>query len=155
MNAETPRVLVLDDDWESMQYLRDHLQETLGWHVELTAEACVLERLSKERFDLLVVDIMIHSSGTNDRGGSVENISFGRANWKRAGIDFLKRLRAGEFSGESNTGTSPDVPVLVLSAVADFHIKDELENDPSIVGYMEKPFRLQELVERMSEALQG
>lgn len=153
MSEESFKILLLDDDYESMSGLRDHLVETLGWDVELTADAGVLERLAVEQFDLLVVDLMIHSIGLDARGTDVNNIGFDPVNWRETGIEFLRRLRRGDWSGESGAGTPPDVPVLVLSAVADLNIKDQLQNDPSIVGYVEKPFRLDRLVELMRKAL--
>ena len=146
------RILLFDDDYESMRGLKEHIEEELGWRVELTAEKSLLERLGRERFDLILVDLMIHPISLDADGQEVENVHFEGTSWLRTGIEFLRRLRKGQFSGEAGLGTPPDVPVVVLSAVADYSVEDALQNNISI--YREKPFRLEELIQVMRESLQ-
>jgi CheY-like chemotaxis protein len=116
MQRQEKRVLLFEEDFESMRDLKEHLQETFGWHVELTADARLLERLSDERFDLIVVDTMIRPKSPDAHGKEVQNVHFEGVHWLRTGFEFLRRLRRGEFSKEPGVGTSPDVPVLILSA---------------------------------------
>jgi DNA-binding response OmpR family regulator len=97
---------------------------------------------------------MIHPTSLDADGQEVQNVHFEGVSWLRTGLEFLQRLRKGEFSKEAGAGTSSDVPVIVLSAVADYSAKDELGKDISIQGYVEKPFRLQELVECIRRVLE-
>jgi CheY-like chemotaxis protein len=154
MQKKRKRILVFDDDFESMYDLKEHIEEELQWNVELTADRSLLERLSQERFDLIVVDLMIRPTSLDADGREVRNVHFDGVNWHRTGLEFLRRLRKGEFSEKPGLGTSPDIPVIILSAVASYSVTDELEKDIRLNGYLEKPFRLEELVEKMCRLLQ-
>ena len=147
-------VLLLEEDFESMRHLKEHLEEMFEWHVELTADAGLLQRLKHERFDLIVVDVMIRPTSLDAHGREVQNIHFDGVHWLRTGLEFLRRLRKGEFSKEPGMGTSPDVPVLIVSAVCDHSEVEELGKEVPFDGYIEKPFRLHELVEHMRRLLQ-
>ncbi len=153
MQTEKKRVLLFEDDFESMSDVKEHLEETLVWHVELTAEKTLLERLSHERFDLVVVDSMIQPKSLDAEGKEVHNVHFDGVNWRSTGLEFLRHLRSGKFSG-AGLGTSPDVPVIVLTAAGDHSELEKLGKEVQFDGYLEKPFRLQELVERMRSLLQ-
>jgi len=146
------RVLLLEEDFESMRDLKEHLEEMFEWHVELTADASLLQRLSRERFDLIVVDVMIRPTSPDAHGNEVQNIHFDGVHWLRTGLEFLQRLRRGEFS-EEGLGTSPDVPVLVLTAVGDRSEVENLRKEVSFDSCVNKPFRLEELVNRMRRLL--
>jgi CheY-like chemotaxis protein len=152
MQTERKRILLFEEDFESMRDVKEHLEETLRWHVELTAEKAILERLSRERFDLIVVDVMIRPKSLDAEGEEVHNVHFDGVNWRGTGIEFLRRLRSGEYSG-AGPGTSPDVPVLVLTAAGDHSELEELAKEVQFYGYIEKPFRLQELVKRIHTLL--
>jgi CheY-like chemotaxis protein len=153
MQTEKKRsVLLFEEDFESMRDVKEHLEETWGWYVELTAEKALLERLSCERFDLIILDAMIRPKSLDAEGKEVYNVHFDGVNWRSTGLEFLRRLRSGEYS-EVGLGTSPDVPVLVLTAAGDHSELEKLAREVQFDGYMEKPFRLQELVERMHTLL--
>jgi CheY-like chemotaxis protein len=152
MPSEPKNILLFDDDYEGMAALKYFLQEILGFQVELTAEQALLERLSQERFDLICVDLMIHPTSLNADSNEVHNIHFDGVNWQKTGLEFLRRLRRGEFSDQPDRGTSPQVPVIVLSAVANYSVEDELSLDR--VEYIEKPFALEEIIERINRLLQ-
>ncbi len=64
--AMQKRILLFDDDYESMKPLAEALEEQ-GYEVVLSAAQEIPRRLGQERFDLLIVDIMIPSS--ESRGG--------------------------------------------------------------------------------------
>jgi CheY-like chemotaxis protein len=153
-NKPKKRILLFEDDFESIFFLKEYLEEEQGWSVELTAEKSLPERLSREQFDLIVVDLMIHPISFDAEGYEVQNVHFEGVSWLRTGLEFLQRLRQGKFSREANRGTSPDVPVIILSAVADYSVEDELGEGIAVEDYLEKPFRLEELVERMRKLLQ-
>jgi len=155
MRRKRKKILLFEEDFESMRYLKEHLEEEMGWDVELTADKSLLERLGHERFDLIVVDLMIRPTSLDADGREVQNVHFDGVNWHKTGLEFLQRLRKGEFSQKSGPGTSSDVPVIVLSAVANYSVINELEEeDIHPNGYLEKPFRLDELIEKIHELLQ-
>lgn len=153
MVSMTKKILLLDDDYESMFPLKAFLETVHGFQVELTAEKSLLERLQAERFDLICVDVMIHPLSLNASNQEVKNIHFEEINWRRTGLVFLKHLRNGEFNPDLNQGTSPQVPVIVLSAVADTSEQDALDAAMQTTHYMEKPFDLEELTERIYQLL--
>ena len=154
MLGKQKRILLFDDDYESLADLKQYLEASLGFHVELTAEKQLLERLQNERFDLICVDLMIHPTSLDANDQEVQNVHFEQVNWRRTGLELLRRLRQGEFSQEPDLGTSPQVPVLVLSAVANYSVEHELKGD-DLVEYVEKPFALEEVIERIRRLLQG
>ena len=143
------KLLLFEDDYESMQDLKEYIEEELGWQVELSAQADIPERLKRERFDIVVVDLMIHPTSFDASGRQVENVHFPGVPWMKTGLEFLRRLRKGEFVETPNAGTPSDVPVLILSAVAGYSVTDELGKVIRVNGYVEKPFRLHDLVMRI------
>jgi len=146
------KVLLFEDDYESMRDLKEHLEESFGWHVELTANARLLERLTRERFDLIVVDVMIRPTSRDARGEEVQNVIFPEVNWLGTGFEFLRRLRRGEYS-KVGMGTPPDVPVIVLTAAGDRSEVEKLRKKVRLEGFVYKPFRLKELVDHMRRLL--
>jgi CheY-like chemotaxis protein len=51
-----------------MNQLKTYLEEEMDWEVELSAEKELLERLGQERFDLIVLDLMIRSRSKDAYG---------------------------------------------------------------------------------------
>jgi CheY-like chemotaxis protein len=154
MMSQQKRVLMFEDDFESMGALKEYTEEEFGWHVELSAEHSLLERLAHERYDLVMVDLMIHSTSFDANGNEVQNVHFEGINWRETGLEFLRRLRRGELCKEAGLGTQPDVPVVILSAIANETVEKEIDRDFCIQAYLEKPFRLEEIVNLMSQLLQ-
>lgn len=153
MAEKQKRVLLFDDDYESMVALKFYLEHKLGLQVELSAERALLERLARDRFDLICVDLMIHPVSLNALDEEVKNVHFEGVNWQKTGLEFLRRLRAGEFSQAGGPGTAPTVPVIVLSAVANYSVEDELGPEVAVEGYIEKPFSLEEMAEKIRTLL--
>jgi CheY-like chemotaxis protein len=141
---ESKRILLFDDDYESMAPLKLFLEEINGYQVELTARADIPQRLATERFDLLCIDLMIHPVSLDADLEEVTNLHFDGVNWQKTGLVLLERLRRGDFS-PGDAGTPATVPVIVLSAVAD-RTTDELAvtADRQTV-YWEKPFDVEEI----------
>jgi len=154
MQRKHKKILLFEEDFESMRDLKEHLEEEMGWDVELTADKSLLERLRHERFDLIAVDLTIRPTSLDADGKEVQNVHFDGVNSQKTGLEFLRRLRKGEFSEKPGLGTSPDVPAIILSAVAIYSVTDELGEDVHFNGYLEKPFWLEELVEKIRELLQ-
>jgi CheY-like chemotaxis protein len=153
VQTENKSVLLFEDDFESMIDVKEDLEEMPGWHVVLTAEETLLERLKQEQFDLIVLDVMIRPKSLDAEGDEVHNVRFDDVNWRSTGMEFMKRLRSGEFS-QPGQGTLPDVPVLILTAAGDHSELEELQKEFQFEGYAEKPFRFEELVERIVKLLQ-
>jgi len=153
MSELSKKILLLDDDYESMLDLKTYLQEELGWDVELSANKALLQRLSIEPIDLIILDLMIRPFSIDGNNKEVENIHYDNVNWMRTGLEFLKRFRDGQYSWEG-LGTPSTIPVLVLSAVAnnaaDRDSGELLNNE----YYVEKPFRLADLVKKMRTLLE-
>jgi CheY-like chemotaxis protein len=149
MPTKPRRLLLFEDDYESMQDVKEYIEEEIRWEVVLSAQTDILERLRHEHFDVVVVDLMIHPTSFDAEGRQVENVHFVGVPWVKTGLEFLRRLRKGEFAGEAGAGTSPEVPVLILSAVAGYSVTDELGKAIRVSAYVEKPFRLADLVMRI------
>uniref|UniRef100_A0A7C1JG69 Response regulator transcription factor n=1 Tax=Caldilinea aerophila TaxID=133453 RepID=A0A7C1JG69_9CHLR len=143
------RILLFDDDYESMQPLVEVLHEQ-GYEVVISAAQEIPRRLSQERFDLLIVDTMIHpySPGKDDKS-VVHNVHYPGVNWQATGEEFLRRLRCGEYEDSNGSGTRRTVPVVVLSATADS------DKDYEAQAVFEKPFDLEEMIEKIRVLTRG
>ena len=154
MPNEPKRLLFFEDDYDNLRHLREYLETDLGWQVEVTAEAGILERLATEAFDLILIDIMVRPESLDAQGNKVHNVHFPDISWLRTGLEFLERLRRGEFVAVPGQGTAPDVPVIVLSAVAHYSVEDFLPPSTETSDYVEKPFRVSDLVARIERLMQ-
>lgn len=138
------RILLFDDDYESMAPLKLFLEEINGYQVELTARADIPQRLATERFDLLCIDLMIHPVSLDANLKEVTNLHFTGVNWQKTGLMLLEQIRRGDFS-ISDTSTPATVPVIVLSAVADRTIDELTSTADRRTIYREKPFDIEEI----------
>jgi len=154
MPKEPKKLLFFEDDYETLRHLREYLEQDLGWQVEVTAEASILERLASEAFDLILIDIMVRPESLDVEGHKVQNVHFDEVSWLRTGLAFLEHLRSGDFVVMPGQGTSPDVPVIVLSAVAHYSVEHELPPSSATIDYVEKPFRVSDLVARIKRLTQ-
>jgi CheY-like chemotaxis protein len=152
MSNKPKKILLLDDDYESMHSLQIYLEEEKGWDVELSAEKNLLERLGREQFDLLIVDLMIRPKSLNASGQEVQNIHYENVKWDRTGLEFIRRFRQGEYT-QNGKGASPSAPIIVLSAVADSAADEEWGKIIRHENHVEKPFRLSELIDLMHKLL--
>lgn len=145
MSGKHKKILLLDDDYESMHSLQTYLEEEKGWNVELSAEKSLLKRLGREKFDLLIIDLMIRPKGVDAENREVENIHYDNVKWDRTGLEFIRRFRQGEYA-QDGKGTSPNTPIIALSAVADSAADEEWGKIIQNENHVEKPFRLSDLV---------
>lgn len=152
MAEKRRKILMLDDDFESMQYLQVYVKKELSLDVELSAEKSLLERLDRERFDLLIVDLMIHPRSPNAENQEVENIHYDGVKWDRTGLEFIRRFRQGEYT-KTGQGTSVDVPIIVMSAVGESASDGEWGKIVQKEHQMEKPFRLSDFKKLMNSLL--
>jgi hypothetical protein len=147
------KILMLDDDFESMHNLQTFVGKQLDLDVELTAEKNLLQRLGEEKFDLLIVDLMIQPRSFNGKNEEVENIHYDDVKWSCTGLEFIRRFRNGEYT-QSGQGTSVDVPIIVMSAVSDSAANGELGKIIKNEYRMEKPFRLADFMKLVNKLLQ-
>lgn len=152
MSTAPKRILLFDDDYESMEPLKLFLEEISGYRVDLTARADIVDRLATERFDLLCIDLMIHPVGLDAELQEVNNLHFPGVNWQKTGLVFLERLRHGAFSPGA-ASTPATVPVIVLSAVANRSTDELTITDNATTEYLEKPFDLEEILEAIERLL--
>lgn len=147
------RILLFDDDYESMEPLKLFLEAINGFNVELTAQADIVQRLAQEHFDLLCIDLMIHPTSLDAQQEEVTNVHFAGVNWQKTGLTFLERLRRGAFVQDPTQGTLPAVPAIVLSAIADRSTDELTITDDPLTEYWEKPFDLEEIVAAIERLL--
>ena len=151
-------ILIIDDDYVSMKPLQQTLTDLCHYRVNLSAEEKVTAQLAEQRYDLICLDLMIHqdSEMLTETGEHfvVRNIHFDEVNWRETGLEFLTRLRMGEYSN-NGTGTSSTVPVIVLSATADQETVERVESfaRTSPTWYVEKPFLLKTVIAQIRTAL--
>lgn len=185
MRQRVKRILLLDDDYESMAPLKLFLEEVHGFDVVLSAAATLTKRLQHERFDLICLDLMIHPISLDENNQEVENLHFPNINWQQTGLAFLKRLRAGAFvpqadsetadsamsatqnghakrigidedkAAECEGATSAQVPVIILSAVADRSREESMLHRDKCTTYLEKPFDLEQIIDLIDHYLGG
>jgi CheY-like chemotaxis protein len=153
MSEKKRKILMLDDDFESMHNLQSFVGKQLDMDVELTAEKSLLERLGQEQFDLLIVDLMIKPKSFNGENQEVENIHFEDVKWDHTGIEFIRRFRRGDFS-QPQQGTPADVPIIVLSAVSDIAANEDYGKVIQNEHRMEKPFRLSDFMKLVKALVQ-
>lgn len=151
--TKSKRLLLLDDDYESMEVLYKYLKEELGLDVEFSADANLLKRLDEEKFDLLLVDLMIRQFTSGSKNEKVQNIHYDNVRWDRTGLEFIRRFRLGEYT-PTGQGTSTSVPIIVLSAVADSATDGEWAEVLEKEQIVEKPFRLSDLINLINRLLQ-
>lgn len=151
MAASQKRILILDDDYESMEPLKNYLEMELDCYVVLTAEQGIIARLQTEVFDLLIVDQMIHRTGLNGDGIEVNNIQFEGVNWDQTGFEFYRRWHTGELLSGREGGTPASTPIFILSAVAGSFPSNDLPKGP----FMEKPFRVEDIIRVIQEMLEN
>ncbi len=130
----TKRVLIVDDEPIVVALLQDCFTSFQHGQVyEITTAHSVSEGLAfleRERFDLILLDMVIPEPGGSSPG--------------KQGLDLLKRIRAHGvktpvlmITGDSDTGTEADA--LIAGAV----------------GYLRKPFDLGELDQLVTLALRS
>jgi len=133
------RILFFDDeDWSIEPYsekLRDH-----GIEPELAVNGKeAIDRLQKNRYDLLVLDIMLQSENT------IGNEP------RRAGATLLQMIRQNEIP---DMKTATDVPVVILTAVTDEKLLSEVKSW-NVSNIFRKPFAFTEVTDTLLKLVQS
>jgi CheY-like chemotaxis protein len=153
MSTQLKHVLLFDDDYESMLPLKEYLENTERYRVELTAAHSIMERLRLVRFDLICIDLSIHPNGLDGQNQPVDNVHYPGINWRVTGLEFLRRLRDGDVSTYAPAGTRADTPVIIISALARSSVSNEPILQQPDIQYIEKPFDVEEVVRLMENML--
>ena len=129
------RILFVDDeDWSVTPYfdkLRDH-----GVEVALAVDGDeALDRLQNDEYDLLVLDIMLPPG--NKIGKKVEP--------RQAGAILLHMIRSNEIP---NMKTSPEVPVVILTAVTDQKLSESIRQH-GVSEIFQKPALFDEVTDKL------
>jgi len=121
------KILVVDDDPHIVSLIKNRF-EANSYEV-ITAndgEECI-EKILSDKPDLVILDIMMPKvDGYN----------------VLVGIKEIKAI----------TGELPDIPIIVLTAVADPRVREMVEKE-QIVDYMIKPFDSADLLSKVKKAL--
>ncbi len=109
------RILFFEDDFTSISGLLFLLRKKYEITIGATQEIVNCDR--NEDFDLLILDIMIHSNGLNPNPNSGSdfaiNLQYPNIDWHSTGIELLKKIRDGKLIKK---GIPKDIPVIVLTA---------------------------------------
>ena len=142
MTERERRILYIEEDLDSLSDCFEMLREK--YRLEVGADWDLIKQPREEPFDLLILDIMIHTDSRDSENKIVESIRFPGVKWRQTGLEFLRRLRKGDYT---SFGLPPDTPVVVASAVVDHLVKEEIINDLGVdrEAYLEKPFTMDAL----------
>lgn len=151
MREPRKRILYLEEDIDSLKDYIDMLRA--DYHVRAGATWALVQEDSPGPFHLLILDIMIHRESYAEAQRIVPSISFPGVDWKRTGLEFLRKLRTGAYT---NFGLPANIPVIVASAVADHPTREEIRSLLKAGSgiYLEKPFTMDELEAAVSSCLE-
>ncbi len=132
--------------------LLDHCDALrIKYYVAIGAHRELLEKPRRQPVDLVIVDLMIHPFGFDEKGVERKNISFEGVHWQRTGLEFIKQLRAGKYK---EFGLPAMVPVIVATARTSYPSQEEIE-ELDVETYLEKPFTIDELEKAVKTALKS
>jgi len=145
MQMQGKKILYYEDQPLMVEIIQLMLEKKMGFLVtNATTPSAVRERLTADRFDLILLDIRIFYDAAKDKPNN---------GWEREGLHFLEQLRNGELPGE----TSKSVPVLVITAVVNTADVEKIievgGRNKSKCIYMAKPVDLGEVEEAVMELL--
>jgi CheY-like chemotaxis protein len=143
MSTRAKRIFYFDDEPED---LRDYIEILRAeYEVIVGASRDLVEQPRRQPIELVIVDLMIYHFSFEGRN-EVQNISYPGISWKRTGVEFLRRLRAGNYE---RFGFPAAVPVIVATVRVDSSIREEVE-ELNVEAYLEKPFTIDELEETVN-----
>jgi CheY-like chemotaxis protein len=150
MTVQRKRIIFyFEDDVDCTQDIISVFNESAEYEVLRAAHWPMIKVQRDIPFDLVIIDLMIHLFSLDESGQEVENISYEDIPWQRTGVEFLRRIRQGEYE---KYGFAKDVKVIVASAVVDQKAKQDTK-DLKRSGYIEKPFTIEELQEVIRKVL--
>ena len=146
------KIFWLEDDIMTNVYHIDALKKRYEVIVEAAQSYIDQLRAPAESFDVLIIDLMIHPYGrTEAKNGSAKNVHYAAIAWRYTGIEFLRRVRAGEYA---HNGFPSDIPIVVITGIGDDKAEAEarkLADGPLLT----KPCAIDALLEAVASALES
>ncbi len=146
------KIFWFEDDAHS---LTDYYKKlTIQYDVSIGAHQDLIEQNRNYSFDLVLLDLMIHESSFKyDSNEQVKNISFdgegGKVHWTEVGVEFLRRLREGEYE---TYGFPKDIPVIAATARIDSPTQETVKT-LGVNAFLIKPFTMDKLNASIEQAL--
>jgi CheY-like chemotaxis protein len=119
--------------------------------VIVSANRAVIEQSRQQPIDLLIVDLMIHRSSFDEARKEVQNVRYTGVEWQQTGVEFLRRVRTGDYE---EFGFPATIPIIAATAMVDASTREEVVEQLDARAYLEKPFSVDEL-EKAIEAILG
>lgn len=146
MTGEKKIIFWFEDDPSSLVDCCKEFRK--NYHLVIGAHKGIIQRSRQQLFDLVLLDLMIHhKSCYNESKEEKTNIQFPGVHWTQTGVEFLRRIRKGEYQ---SYGFNKNIPVIVVTAVSDYPARDETET-LGITDYFEKPVTLDHLEKSISK----
>jgi CheY-like chemotaxis protein len=152
-NSEPPKpaLLFIEDDLPGIADFLDVLSER--FEVIYGAANGIVFQQRSEPYRILILDLMINTetgSALDDNEAMLRrNIQFEGVDWTETGLEFLRRLRAGQFL---DYGMPADIPVIVATARVD-DATHRFARAKQVSSWLEKPFSIDELLGAIDGAL--
>lgn len=134
---------------DQQQYFNVHIQELKSIYKEVlvTASRNIIESPRDKDFDLILLDIMIHTVENDEK---TKNLKFSNTKWHTTGLEFMKRIRSGVYF---DYGIPSDIPIIVVTAVVQNGILEQINhNKPYTI--IEKPLSVKKLLHAVCEVFQ-
>jgi CheY-like chemotaxis protein len=140
MTGEKKIIFWFEDDPNSLVDCCKEFRK--NYNLVIGAHKGVIQRSRRQLFDLVLLDLMIHHKSCDYESEEEKtNIQFSGVHWTQTGVEFLRRIRKGEYQ---SYGFNKNIPVIVVTAVSDYPARDETET-LGITDYFEKPVTLDQL----------
>jgi DNA-binding NarL/FixJ family response regulator len=153
VNGKKTRIYYFEDDLEGLEEVVNALKDKEDYDVIYSAkfeDVAGDEVKGRENFDIVIIDIMIHSQLIeDDLEGVPENVTFEGIPWTRTGVEFLRRIRLGQYK---QFGFPKDIKCIIATAAVDKNMVKELYN-LGINKMLEKPFTIETMETAISELL--
>jgi len=135
------RILFVDDeDWSVTPYFPKLQEHNIEVELALNGDEA-FDRLRKTKYDLIVLDIMLPRG--NKIGKNVEP--------RKAGATLLRMIRQNQIP---NMITEPNVPVVVLTAVTDQKISNDVRQ-LQVNEVFQKPASFDVVTDKLLALLRG
>ena len=142
------RIFWFEEDPDMLEDYSKTLREK--YFLDIGAQWDAIRNTRQQPFDLIIVDLMIHrDSFSIGKGNEVENVGFDGVEWQKTGLEFLARLRIGEYK---EYGFPADIDAIVATAVATYPAYEDAKKH-GVKAFLEKPFTIEELETAIAEAL--
>ncbi len=161
------RIFWFEDDPDAVEEYVNQLRTTYEINIGAQWGKILEERIVP--FDLVIIDLMIHHKSNNSETfGNLDpivnypnipnsettgylntNVSYPGIHWTETGVEFLKRLRKGEYE---KYGFIKKMPAIVVTGVGNYQA-EEKTREIGINGFHEKPVLYADLIKTIEQIL--